>query len=448
MRQHLARFIHVATGSQPLPFVYLIPLLLLSVALQLQFSFFKSDGYLGLRLNAADLLLPIIGIIILIRLWLKKESLPRWRIPHMYAGLAALTVLMTVALLNGHHTTEVWNSWAIINKYIGWFVLLAYLGLGGWIGGRPLLEYYQPMLTGFLGFWVFTLVFIMGRLIMIDLQGNSHQILLNYPLAGFMGNRNAYAFLTFSMLAVLTAWQSRQSTKPLWGFYVVWALIPLFYAYNASRAGLVVLVFIVLTFALINFKFALRRVIAPLVIGIIGTLIFFSSFDSYALKITHINIESSRQLMMLEGFSSQDADEKLQYVGDKVRKDTYGDALELWWQHPVIGGGLGSFRDYQTSKRGSYSDVIDCTGLWLLAETGLLGLGLFSAFFLIALWKIFSKIRAGEDKTGFYLGIFLMMMVFAIMSLVHELLYTRFLWFFMGLALSLPSAHSKTHPGE
>jgi hypothetical protein len=61
----------------------------------------------------------------------------------------------------------------------------------------------------------------------------------------------------------------------------------------------------------------------------------------------------------------------------------------------------------------------------------------------MALWKVLLKIRTGEDAHGIYLGILLMMMIFAIMSLVHELLYTRFLWFFMGLALALPRDERK-----
>lgn len=418
---------------------------LFAVALQLQFSFFKHDDYLGLRLNAGDLLLPFAGLFILYRLCTKKDHLPRWRVPYMYAGLAAQTVVMTVALIHGHHITGVWDNWAIVNKYIGWFVLLGYLGLGGWIGNRPLQEYAGPLLAGFLGFWIFTLVIVIGRLTFIDLQGNTHQILLNYPLAGFMGNRNAYAFLSFSLLAMLTAWQIRKSTKPSWGFYAVWALIPLFYAYNASRAGLVVLIFIFLAFAFLDFKFTLRRIAVPFVIGSLATLVFFSSFNSYALKITHANVESSRQLIMMEGFSAEEAAQKLNYVGDKVRMDTYADAVELWLKHPVIGGGLGSFQDYQTKKRGYVHDIIDCTGLWLLSETGLVGISLFSAFFLLSLWQIFLKIRNGEDTTGLYLGILMMMLIFAIMSLVHELLYTRFLWFFMGIGLSLGIDRAKTH---
>lgn len=430
-------------GPTPLPLIYLIPALLLGIALQLQFSFFRDAEYLGLRLNMADLLLPFLGGMILFRLATGKDRLPQWRIPGLYAGLGGLSLVMTIALVNGHGTTGDWNIWAIVNKYVGWFVLVAYLGLGGWIASRKAEEWIPAITAAFIGFWIFSLIVMTGRLLAIDLQGNTHQILLNYPLAGFMGNRNAYAFLSFCMLALMTALRLRDTEKPGWGFPCVWAVMPLFYAYNASRAGMMIMILLIAAFTLLNYRFSVRYILLPFLAGSIVTLAFFASFDSYAIKITHLNIQSSAQLMELGGMTPEQAQGKIDYVGDKVRMDTYGDALELWQKHPFIGGGLGAFRDYQTDKRGTYSDVIDCTALWLLAETGILGLGLFSAFFLLGMWKIFTVIRAGDDVSGIYLGILMMMMIFGIMSLVHELLYTRFLWFFMGLGLAI---NPKTHP--
>ena len=443
MREYLSRAIRTLAGPTPLPFIYLIPALLLGIALQLQFSFFRDAEYLGLRLNMADLLLPFLGGMILFRLAIGKDRLPQWRVPGLYAGLAGISLVMTVALVNGHGTTGDWNIWAIVNKYIGWYVLLAYLGLGGWIASRKTEEWIPVVTAAFIGFWIFSLIVMTGRLMAIDLQGNTHQILLNYPLAGFMGNRNAYAFLSFCMLALMTALQLRSTTKPRWEFHAVWAIMPLFYAYNASRAGMVIMIFVILSFMLLNYKFSLRHIILPFLAGTVATLAFFASFDSYALKITHANVENSARLIELGGMTPDEAQAKINYVGDKVRMDTYGDALELWQKHPFIGGGLGAFRDYQMNKRGTYSDVIDCTALWLLSETGIVGLGLFSVFFLLGMWKIFIKIRAGEDVSGIYLGILMMMMIFAIMSLVHELLYTRFLWFFMGMGLAV---NTKMHP--
>lgn len=443
MRQCLARISKFFPGVSSANLIYLIPALILGIALQLQVTFFKAEGYLGLRLNAADLLLPILGIIILWRLITGQDYLPQWRVPHTYVWIFALTALMTFALINGYYTTGTWNTWAIVNKYIGWFVLLAYLGIGGWIGSRPSEEWLPVLKYAVAGFWFFSMAAVLVRLMWIDIQGNTHQILLNYPLSGFMGNRNAYAFLSFSMIALITALQIRRTTGKKWLLYSAWGLVPLFYSYNASRAGLVIMAFLLIAFAFLNLKFTARYVWLPFVIGTLGVFCYFSFFDSYALQITSGHVKNSSQLVELGYLTPEEAKEKLNYVGDKVRMDTYSDALSLWKKHPVMGAGLGAFRDYQTKKRGTFSDIVDCTALWLLAETGLAGLTAFAGFFAFSLWKIFSKVLSGQDPHGIYLGFLFMMIIFAIMSLVHELLYTRFLWFFMGLGLALPAFERK-----
>lgn len=445
MRAWLLKIRDTFAGNPALPLPYLLTALIVAILLQLQLTFFKTEGYLGLRLNAADLILPLAGLLIFMRLVLRRDALPEWRIKGIYWWLLALTAVMSFALLKGHATIGEWDRWAIINKYIGWYVLLAYLGLGGWIGSRPVAEWLKGLMSLLIAAWVCTLVIAMGKLMWIDMQGNTHQILLNYPLAGVMGNRNAYAFLSFSMLAIITALQLRQAQPPSWGFYVLWALVPLLYCYNASRAGLVILAFLIIAFCILNLKFAARRILLPFLIGALATFFYFSSFDSYAMQITGGHVKNSAQLIELGYLTPEQAKDKFDYVGDKVRTETYGDAIELWRQHPLTGGGLGAFRDYQTEKRGKFSDVIDCTGLWLLSETGLIGLGLFAGLFLMSMWKLFLKIRMGTDPYGIYLGFLLVMMIFGIMSLVHELLYTRFLWFFMGLALALPPEERKAY---
>lgn len=434
LRKKLPAFI----GDMALPLIYAIPLILLTIGLQLQLTVFRHEGYLGLRLNAADILLPFLGILVLVRLLLKKDRLPQWRVPGFYFWMTGLTIIMSIAVFNGHHTTGDWDQWAIINKYAGWYVLLAYLGLGGWIGSRSGTKWIPLTQYIFVGFWIVSMAAVMARLMWIDLQLDWQQILLNYPLAGFMGNRNAFAFLSFSAVALISAMHIRQDGKSKWMLHAAWALLPLFYCYNASRAGLVILTFLLISFTFINFKFTLKHIWLPFGIGAFAALLFFSSFNSYAMQITMGHVKNSSQLVELGHLSAEEAKEKLDYIGDRVRMDTYSDALSLWQQNPILGAGLGAFRHYQTNKRGKFSDIVDCTGLWLLSETGLIGLLGFAGFFLIALWKIFLKIRAGKDTHGIYLGILLMMMIFAIMSLVHELLYTRFLWFFMGLALTLP----------
>lgn len=447
MRQRLKHILNDITAAPRLPLVYLLPALVLCLLLQWQVNLFETDTYKGLRFSAADLLLPFVGLLIAGRLLLKADHLPQWRIPGFYCGLIGLVVVMTFALINGHNTTGAWDRWAILNKYAGFFVLLAYLGVGGWIGSRPVREWARAIFPAFIGVWLIITLYSTGVLLWYDAHGDYKGTFSNYPLAGFMGNRNAFAFLILSVVAMATATQMRKAATPHFAFYVLWGLIPLLWAYNASRAGWVIMAVIGLTFLLMNPRFFLRHIAPPIIAGTLACLLLFSVMTSEALRITkwhsnNVSILVEHGMQADSPVAAKDIND-LAYEGDKVRSKTFSDGLSLWQQHPLTGGGLGAYKDYQTHKRGTFSDVIDCTPLWLLAETGLIGLAAFAALFALALWRIFRKIRSNDDPHGVYLGIFLMLIIFGMMSLLHELLYTRFIWFFMGLALALPPEERK-----
>lgn len=437
MHACMARLRDMATYVRTVPLIYILPACALSILLQIQISLFRHEGYLGLRINAADLILPLLGLIVLIRLAFRKDRLPAWRIPGFYIWVSALSGLMIFALFNGYNNTGEWNIWALVNKFTGWFVLLGYLGLGGWIANSAGQQGIAIVRSVSLIFWGIVTVASLAWLISFDLKYD----LTYYPMGSLMANRNAYAFLWFCMLALMTATQVRRTVKPAWWFYGMWALVPLFYVYNGSRAGFIVFAFLMLVFGILHFRFTLRHILPPLLAGIMACAVIYSNFPSYAYGLTSGNIQNSAQLIQAGKVNPDQANEILQYEGDKMRMRTYGDAIELWSRHPVTGGGLGSFQKFQIEKHGEFKEIIDCTFLWLLAETGLAGLLALTLFFAMGLWALFKQIRK-HDPTGLYLATFLMMAIFAIMSLVHELLYTRFLWFFMGLALAWPKEHA------
>lgn len=448
MFQRLRVFFDDIAAQPRLPFVYLLPALALCLLLQLQVSLFKTDDYLGLRLSAADIILPFLGLLVGVRLLLKQDSLPQWSLPGTYYGLAALVGIMTYALINGYNATGVWDRWAVINKYAGFFVLIAYLGIGGWIGNRPPHEWHRWISHAFITVWAVIFVGTLSSIVWFDIQNNIDQIRVYYPLSAFMGNRNAYAFLSFCALALFTATQIKRTCAASPLLYLLWALMPLFYVYNASRAGIIILPLLFFIFLVLSPRIAIKAILPALFVGLIFVYGLSGVVSSLVMNMTAWHTQNVGALIdagLTDGaITPESARERLDYEGDQVRAQTYNDALSVWAQSKLTGGGIGSFRHYQTEAHGQYSDVIDSTPLWLLAETGVIGLIVFSGLFLMALWRIFTKIRAGEDPHGIYLGIFMMLIIFAIMSLVHEFLYTRFVWFFMGLALALPLHKTKS----
>ena len=101
---------------------------------------------------------------------------------------------------------------------------------------------------------------------------------------------------------------------------------------------------------------------------------------------------------------------------------------------PLIGAGLGAFMAEQT--RIAKPLVIHSTAMWLLAETGLLGFLIFAA---AGLQIAASEFRQNDQvsKVTILIGV-----TFVVMSTVHELLYQRIFWLFLGATLACPPSLS------
>ena len=118
----------------------------------------------------------------------------------------------------------------------------------------------------------------------------------------------------------------------------------------------------------------------------------------------------------------------------KPRIETYMLALKYWTEDPIIGVGLGVFSWRSQLEGGNPSgDVLHNTALWLLAETGIIGLVLFSLFFLACIRSLISE---SKNKSSLSISILGLIFVMLGASIGTEILYQRYLWFFIGLALA------------
>ena len=184
-------------------------LLALAVCLQVQVTLFSNPDYQGLRVNAADLLLPFAGIIILGSLLLKRSTMPQFQKPFGYWAPIALSIVMALAILNGFRIQEAWSSWAIVNKGVGWVVLMSYLALGAWITANKGDYIRDSFLRHFIFFLcAIVLLEILFRLFVYYYFISAFTVLDALRslelLSGLMANRNAFAFLFLSALPPLS----------------------------------------------------------------------------------------------------------------------------------------------------------------------------------------------------------------------------------------------------
>lgn len=397
---------------------------LFAISLQIQITLFAEGDYLGLRVGLADIFLPFVGIYVLQSLFTRRYSWPAWSVKNMYFWLAALICVMSVALLNGYLVNGFLSGWALVNKYIGLFFLISYFLLGGWIiTNSQDAKYTLRVFTAtFSSFFILTVSFS-ALIVFLDTLFPYSLWLADYPWDGFMANRNAYMVI-FVMTSCFVIWSYRDIAVPKSMKCLFWIILPIFYIFNDSRTAWLVSVPLFIIF-LSAAPVKKLKTIVPLVF--LGMLLLYSSYQFTTSYVVLDGMQAKYLWQVVEGNTN--------YKGDLKRFIAVEDGLELYGAYdPMIGAGLGSYKPFQIMKRGEFIEVIDFTALWLLTETGILGVTTFAAFFLVCMFALY-KAGFRNDDSGYHRAMLTFLIMFAFMCIFHELMYTRVLWFSVGLAL-------------
>ena len=261
--------------------------------------------------------------------------------------------------------------------------------------------------------------------------------LFSYPLAGLMANRNAYALFVCCLSILLSIFHLKgQDLVPVWILRVLWFALPLCHVLIGSRAGWVCQILIVPGLLIYGVRKSFKSVLAPLLAGLMLVALLSAT--------EKINISRGRQLQLFSqmtevvkdrdlDYGSKETREKYKSRSDVYRVQAAKDAFGLWKTSPILGTGLGSFLMFQEQTYGKIIDLIDNSILWLLTETGLLGLGVFMGFYIACLYTL---TKNPDPLSISMVGILL---VFGVFSIFHEILYTRFIWFLLGLTVASKS---------
>lgn len=408
--------------------IFNLLVIIFAFALQIQISLFSGTNYLGLRINLADFILPFALIFAAISLYKNKTQLPQWHMPKFFIWICGLAIIMTAALIQGYFSIGGISMWAFANKYIGFFILCAYALLGGWIATNhdtSSNETGKTFGTWLSAFFITTLTYSGLCIFLLGFFGLRFWI-EEFSWDGFMANRNAWAVLgIFVMIFLLNSRKTYDYSSSAILHHLFWLMLPLYCLYNASRSGWIIMLVAFLIF-IARSPVQKLKVILPLLL--IGVTLAYISFHTNATPL----VEKTRQFeLFLTGSRIPGTDQF--YSGDMQRLIAYEDTFELFKNSNfILGGGLGSYKAFQIEKRGEFVNVVDCTPLWLLGETGLLGLVAFIGFFATVFITLYKN--RGDHILRHTMIWFLL--AFAGMSLLHELMYSRFVWFALGLALA------------
>ncbi len=405
----------------------------LAFALQIQISFFASESYKGLRFNLADTALPFIGIFILYSLISKTSLWPEFHIKNAYLWLFGIGVIFIASLVHGYILYDQWSNWGLVNKIIGWFILTSYFLLGGWLAHNTKPQQLLLFIKTALYFFI-TISTILCFAAILQQYGLYK---ITMPLSGLMANKNAFIFLTLSLLSIATLFRGSLLSARL--VYFFWFLLPIIFAYTGARAGLLAFpILFILPFLTDFSKATWAKIVTAFILGALCIAIiqfsapnFLRALETkYIFSVNHVlkkSEETSKEIPLL--------------AGDSIRLKILDTTFKTIKDHPILGAGLGSAKIKQEEQWGAFINIIDCTPLWLWAETGLVGLSAFLIFYALilrALWRNGRDKGHDEIRRKLSNGVLLTLLIFGVMCLFHEILYTRFLWFFLGLALAAP----------
>ncbi len=372
------------------------------------FQIYVPEGTGRLNVNLADTIILFGGALLLLRLHTGRESVAS-RLPGLGIFLAAMSAVIGGAFLHGWYSFGL-TSWALTNRLFGWLVLLCYGATGALLvlqdgeSGRDLLL--RSFVSAGLAVAALQALFVLAQAAGLHLPAP----MMTIRVQGFAQNANAFAFQLLLVIAALLA------LGPLGrGGRLGLALAFLVLIYTVSRAGIGTC--LVLCLAAGGLGLAEKRSLA-----IAGTLALAGVALISALQYAGGLLgPAAPQLAILAGEAADNA--------ERWRSITAG--LEMFRAHPIFGAGLGAFVESFTRGDGEPL-IIHSTPVWLLAETGLVGLLVFAAPFLLLLYRELRGLGRPDRSAVLLICILL---AFGVMSQAHELLFQRGLWLLLGAGL-------------
>ncbi len=385
--------------------------------------FFQVRLSVGLHmtnLNAADLLATISVVIVAAELYMRRSERSALRSSAWTRALLIFSALIAfgsvVAILQGATT------WGLLNRGLGWMLILSYATVGLCIAivGRPQ-DISSALLSVVFANALVTLVQIAANLgALVPGASNSlwligwHALTLDpnaYCLQCALSLAGWYTLLAQGARIPNDGWRGKL-------FWLAPVILGTGMILTMSRIGLIF--FLVVS----GTSLALPRSRKRTIINVVA-----SSACGFALPPTLKIMVLLTQTYGVEAVSLGIR------LGDKnsdgERLQTIADGLKLWLEHPLIGSGLGGYME-QRLANGLPPQVIHNIYVWLLAETGLVGLALALAAFAVFALGIFRVYRRAGLSGAVY-GAAVGLLLFLMGGMVHDFFYQRSLWLMLGL---------------
>lgn len=400
----------------------------------------------AVNLNLADPL-AIIALATVLAQGVSTRQAPRWWVVGLNWTLVLISFVFVFAFVRGAQEIGV-TQWAFASRVMGWLVLLGYLSIG----------YLLVFFTGTHGLRRFAETLISTAVVVVVVQVlarwlvffGSDMVQITPNFEGFAGNRNAFSYQLLTCSVLILAYSA--------AYFRVDRLVARKSSFTKNNVDFGPL-------AKGLKKLGPRRVLFSLLHGIIlGGIVFTGSlggliagaillalawvfrigdrrlielsllFCVLVWKLPHLVSWLQMQFGM-EGVGVLEVMINTHLSGDQshyLRWQTIIKGLEMWWESPIFGAGLGVFIA-QSTQWIDKPTVIHNTPIWVLSELGLFGLAIF-------LWAFYVLIRSVRRVGGLlpkHRIVLMLLIVFSIFGLVHEIFFQRIFWLVLGASAGL-----------
>ena len=384
----------------------------------------QSDGG-QITANVADLF-ALIGLgsllLILVNSRERFADIPR----QIIAALAALSLLLAYGLFLGYANFGA-SAWALVNRGLGWLVILGYVSLGLSVTfldaerGRWLIL--RMFVAAGTAVAALQLVFLVFRKLGFPLPED----VLPYRMEGFAGNANAFG-LQMTMTAIVAIVAHRlgvleQSRRWLIAILVLTGVV-IYFTGSRSAIGMFAMM-LVLSVAFAS-RVERHRALATSLVTTIGVAVAAAAIS---------NIPA---LMDAPGIGEYRIRTDASAIGsDSERWRTIMDGWHFWLERPIFGHGIGAYVESQLADTGSYL-VFHSVPIWLLAETGMVGLAVgLAAFGCFAMGA--RRLMRDPGSRAWGTGLLIALVCWGAGNLVHDFTFQRTFWFFVAFAFGVSS---------